>query len=610
MRTSIGILILVAMVIGGSLQSTANIQKKSVPSHTFGWKAESFLLDGKPFVIRSGEMHYPRVPREYWRDRMRKMRAMGLNTICTYIFWNLHEPRPGQFDFSGNLDIAAFVRMAQEEGLWVIVRPGPYICTEWDFGGLPSWLLATPDMKVRSTEPRFLKAAEGYMQRVGHELAPLLITHGGPIILTQVENEYGSFGNDHQYMTAIKQMIIKAGFDGTLYTSDGPGMRNLEGGTLPDTLSVINFGGGNPAGEFASFAKFRQNVPLMIGEYWIGWFDHWGEKHHTTPPQESAQGVEWVLSRGISFNLYMFHGGSSFGFMNGANLGRRYEPDISGYDYDSPLDEAGRPTQKFFAIRDVIKKHLPSGEALPEMPAALPMIAIPSVELNMSAPLLATVAKPIQSERPQTMEALGQDYGFILYRKKIDNPVKGKLEITEARDYAVVVQGEKLLGTLDRRTDQKSLEVELQANAPLDILVENMGRVNFGPRSLDDRKGITEKVMINGEELKNWNIYTLPLKTLAGLKFSATPVSAPAFHQGSFILNNIGDTFLDMRGWGKGVVWVNGHNLGRYWHIGPQQSLFVPSGWLKKGRNEIIVLDLESGGKRSVQGLKDPVYGN
>ena len=582
------------------------------PAHTFGWQGEQFQLDGQPFLILSGEMHYPRVPRAYWRDRMRKMKAMGLNTLCTYIFWNLHEPKPGQFDFTGNLDVATFIRTAQEEGLWVIVRPGPYICTEWEFGGFPSWLLATPEMKVRSNDPKFLKAAENYMKRVGQELAPLQITRGGPIIMAQVENEYGSFGNDHVYMNAVREMMRAAGFEITLYTSDGPQDRLLAGGTLPDVLSVINFGMGNTAKEFESFAKFRQNVPRMCGEYWIGWFDHWGENHHTTPASKAAEGLDWMFSHGISVNLYMFHGGTTFGFMNGANFGRAYEPDISAYDYDSPLDEAGRPTEKFFILRDVIKKYLPQDTTLPALPQPLPMIEIPRFELKESAALLASLdelaGKPVRSDKPQTMEAVGQDYGFILYRKRLDRAMKGALEITEARDYAVIQQGDKRLGVLDRRLKQSKLDVELTPAQPLDILIENMGRVNFGPQLVSDRKGITEKVTLGGDELTVWEIYSLPLADLSRLSFSTKPKTGPAFYRSTFTLESVGDTFFDLRGWGKGAVWINGHNLGRYWRIGPQQTLCVPSSWLQKGRNEIIVLDLEDGGQRSIQGLKDAVY--
>jgi len=579
------------------------------PTHSFTSRADQFLLDGAPFLIRSGEMHYPRVPRPYWRDRMRKMRAMGLNTLCTYVFWNLHEPEPGKFDFTGNLDLAEYIRTAQAEGLYVLLRPGPYICTEWDFGGLPSWLLSTPDIKVRSADPRFLQAAARYMTRLGKEVAGLQIHRGGPILMVQVENEYGSFGSDHEYMGAVRHMIQDAGFDCQLYTSDGSGKSNLAGGTLDGVLSVINFGdGSNPEREFANFAAFRQNVPRMCGEFWYGWFDHWGEQHHTSKPKPGADGVEWMLSRGISFNLYMAHGGTTFGFMSGANWSRAYQPDTSAYDYDAPLDEAGRPTAKFHAIRDVTMKHLGAGETLPEPPAPLPMIAIPRFELTESAPLAARLPKPISSKKPLTMEAVGQDYGFILYRHRPARAAKGTLEVTEARDYAVVSQGERRLGVLDRRQRQSKLEVELTAGEPLDILVENMGRINFGPQLVSDRKGITEKVTLNGEELTPWEIYPLPIADPARWPFSTKPAAAPALHRGTFRLTATGDTFLDMRGWGKGIVWVNGHNLGRYWRIGPQQSLFVPAPWLKPGANQIIVLDLEEHGPRSIQSATDPVY--
>ena len=585
---------------------------KGAAGHTFGTEGDQFLLDGKPFVIRSGAMHYPRVPRAYWRDRMKKMRALGLNTLETYVFWNLHERRPGEFDFRGNLDLAEYIRMAQAEGLWVLLRPGPYICSEWDFGGLPAWLLGVPGMRVRSNSPEFLKPAGAYLYRVGTETAGLQITHGGPILMVQVENEYGSFGHDHDYMRAVQRMIRDAGFDVTLYTSDGSGKENLAGGTLDDCLSVINFGDtSDPESEFANFAAFRRNVPRMCGEFWVGWFDHWGEKHHTTAPNRAAQGLEWMLSRGTSFNLYMAHGGSSFGYMSGANFSRVYEPDVSGYDYDSPIDEAGRPTPKFEAIRSVIRKHLPAGTILPEVPAPLPMIAIPRFELRESAPLTAGLTDPARSAAPLPMEKIGkraQSYGLILYRTRIDRAMKGTLEVTEARDYAVILQGERRFGALDRRKRQSKLEVDLEPGKPLDILVFNLGRVNFGPHLVDDSKGITEKVTLNGEELAGWEIYPLPFDEPGKMPYSAGRTSGPALYRGSFQLSELGDTFLDLRGWGIGAVWVNGRNLGRYWKVGPQQSLFAPAPWLRTGANEVIVLDLEEGADRSIAGVKNPIY--
>ncbi len=571
--------------------------------HSFGYAGEHFLLDGKPFVIISGEMHYPRVPRPYWRDRMRKMRALGLNTLCTYVFWNVHEPEPGKFDFTGNLDVAEYIRTAQGEGLWVILRPGPYICSEWDFGGLPSWLLSAPDLKVRTTDPRFLEAAAKYLKRVGEQLAPLQITRGGPIIMVQVENEYGSFGSDHDYMNAIRGIIRDAGFEVTLYTADGPDKKNLEGGTLPDLPAAINFGQGDPSPEFAKFAGFRQGVPRLCGEYWAGWFDHWGERHRATSPEGAAQGLDWMLSRGISVNLYMFHGGTSWGFMSGANFDGNYQPDVSSYDYDAPLDEAGRPTRKFFLMRETIKRYLPAGSQLPELPEPLPMIEIPRFELREAAALAGLLGNPILSEHPKTMEALGQLYGFVLYRKRVAKRTRGLLEIEGVRDYAVVSQGTRRLGLLDRRLRQESLEVELESGEPLDILVENMGRVNFGPCLVDNRKGIVGPVTLDGSVLTGWENYPLPMTDLSALRFSTSKVTEPAFLQGQFKVSSLGDTFLDMRGWGKGYVWLNGHNLGRYWRIGPQQCLFLPATWLNEGVNQVVVLDLEPSNHRTLQGL-------
>ncbi|MEP6755842.1 MAG: beta-galactosidase [Chthonomonadales bacterium] len=590
-----------------ALSSSARIQPRG-DARSFTVSGNQFQLDGKPYIIRSGEMHYPRVPRQYWRQRMHMAKAMGLNTICTYVFWNLHEQTPGKFDFTGNLDVAEFVRTAQREGLNVIVRPGPYICTEWEWGGFPGWLFANPNITVRSTDPLFMQAASRYIKRVGKELAPLTMAHGGPIIMCQVENEYGSYGKDKEYLGGIRKMIRDSGIDCQLYTSDGPGDSMLNGGTLPDIPSVINFGGGNPAGEFAEFDKFRKNVPLMCGEYWIGWFDHWGEKHHTTLPDESAKGVEWMLSRGISFNLYMFHGGSSWGFMNGANFSNVYEPDISAYDYDSPLDEAGRPTEKFFRLRQVISKHLSPGEVLPAAPPIAAVKPIEPIYLHESAKVGDLCGKPVKSDKPMTMEAMGQNFGAILYRWTPKIAEKGELLLSELHDYAVVMQNSRVFGTLDRRKKQDRLMVDLVAGKPLEIFVENMGRVNFGKHIVDDRKGILGAVTLAGRELKGWENFTLPMENLSKLQFTEAMVIGPAFHRGTFELDKPHDTFLDLSKWGKGNVWVNNHNLGRYWNIGPQQTLFLPANWLKSGVNVVVVLDLESTGDRMLSGVANPIY--
>ncbi len=578
-----------------------------VPHHLTA-QGEQFMLDGKPFIIRSGEMHYPRVARPYWRDRMRKMRAMGLNTLCTYVFWNLHESKRGKFDFKGNLDLAAFIKTAQEEGLYVIVRPGPYICTEWEWGGFPAWLFQIPGIKVRSADPKFLDAAARYVKQVGHQIAPLLGKNGGPIILAQVENEYGSFGSDKVYMNAVRKMMQDAGIDTTYYTSDGPGQNMLNGGTLPDVLSVINFGQGNPEPEFREFAKFRTNVPKMCGEYWCGWFDHWGEEHHRTGAKEAADGVEWMLSRGISFNLYMAHGGSSFGFMSGANYGGAYEPDISAYDYDSPLDEAGRVTPKFSAIRNVIKKYLPAGETIPEAPSSPSLLSIPNITFSESASISQLLGTPQKSEMPKSVEELKQDLGLTLYRTQNAAAKSGVLKVDDARDYATIMSNGIPQGTLDRRKKEKTVNVNLPANSTLDILVENMGRVNFGPRLVDDHKGIIGNVSFGGTVLKGWDQYTLPLNDLSALAFSNSIQSGPAFYRAHFELKKVGDTFIDTRNLGKGFVWVNGHNLGRFWRIGPQQTLFTPAMWLKKGENEIVVFDYDFALGKTIQGVMDPIY--
>jgi len=600
--------------VSGQAQAGNGGGARGPAGRTFGWKGSDFLLDGKPFIVRSGEMHYPRVPRAYWRDRFRKAKAMGLNTLTTYVFWSLHEPKRGQFDFTGNLDIAEFVREAKEEGLFVIVRPGPYICTEWEFGGIPAWLLAEPDMKVRTSDDRFMEAAGKYLIEVGKQLAPLEIANGGNILMVQVENEYGSFGKDNEYIAAVRDMIRTAGFSGQLFTSDGSLDYMLQNGTLPDALSVINFDSSDdPMKEFANFAKFRQGVPRMTGEYWIGWFDHWGEKRHTVNPEIVARGVDTMLRSGISFNLYMFHGGTTFGFMNGANYSSKepFQPDTSSYDYDSPLDEAGRPTTKYFAIRDVIRKYLPPGEVLPEVPVSAELIEIPAFELEQSADLLSLLGKPTSSVSPLSMEQVGQNYGFVLYRTKLERDLSGVLMI-EARDYAHVFVNGSLIGKLDRRKGESSIAVDARAGSILEILVENGGRLNFGKDFIFDRKGINGRVTLDGTAIENWQIFSLPLDDLSRLKFrrNTKPGPGPTFYRGSFKLHTLGDTYLDTTMWGKGHVWVNGHHLGRYWKIGPQQTLFVPAGFLKKGKNEVIVLETDTPRKTTLMGVKAQIFGN
>jgi len=585
-------------------------QNAAAPVHSVGIAGDQFVLDGKPLQIISGELHYERIPREYWRDRLKKARAMGLNTVSTYVFWNVHEPRPGVYDFSGMNDVAAFVRMAQEEGLYVILRPGPYSCAEWDLGGFPAWLLADPEIVLRSSDEKFLAPAERWLQRLGRELAPLQITRGGPIIAVQVENEYGSFGSDTNYLKRILAALRSAGLgEVLLYTADGGD--ELTAGTLPDIHAVVNFGPGDAKEEFAKLQKFRPGrpMPMMSGEYWAGWFDHWGEKHHDTDVAQQAQELDWILSQGYSINLYMFHGGTSFGFMNGANWEKVYEPDVTSYDYDSPVSESGALTRKYFAFRDVIAKHRP-GVPMPDPPGPLPVIEVPEFELAESTPLWANLPASHSVARPRSMETFGQSYGYILYRTRVKGPVKGELQIRELRSYARVFVDGKLVGTLDRRKKQDRLPIEASADSRLDILVEGTGRINFTTELRNERQGINSAVTLAGKELSGWQVFPLPMDDLSKLKFHESLKNAPAgpaFYRGHFDLRETGDTFLDTRGWGKGAVWINGHAVGRFWNLGPQQTLYVPAPSLRKGSNEIVVFTKSQPQDARLRGLRQPI---
>ena len=612
MKTAIYVLLQVAAAIYQSYAPLATtVQSGAIAPVTIA--GDHFVRNGKPYQIISGSIHYVRVPRAYWRDRLQKARAMGLNTVETYAFWNLHEPKPGVFNFSGQLDIAAFIRMAQEEGLNVILRPGPYVCAEWEAGGLPAWLFADPMVKVRTKDPRFLEAADRYLSRLGKEVAGLQAAHGGPIIAVQIENEYGSFGSDRVYMQDIRQSLIRAGFgDSILFTSDG--VDELPNDALPDVLAVINYGPGEARKDFAKLATLRPHQPMMTGEYWDGWFDAWGDKQHIhTDAGAQAKEVEWILGQGYSLNLYMFHGGTSFGFMNGANYGSPpgspYTPQTTSYDYDAALDEAGRPTKKYYLLRDVIQKH--TGISPSPLPEPIPIAAHPKFSLVDSASLWDNLPAPIKSEKPRSMENFGQSYGYILYRKHVAEPLAGTLALDDLRDYAAVYLDRKLVGTLDRRLNQKSLPIRIPGRGTtLDILVENTGRINFGPHLPDGRAGITSSISVDAHELTDWEIYPLPMESSATIQSwkKGVTISGPAFHRGSFTLTTVTDTFLDTSKLGKGFVWVNGHNLGRVWDIGPQESLYLPAPWLRVGENQVVVFDYTDLAKSTLQGLPDPVW--
>lgn len=587
-----------------------NVDYTFAQSHTFKLGDEAFLLDGKPFQMISGEMHYPRIPREAWRQRMKMAKAMGLNTIGTYVFWNLHEPQKGQFDFSGNNDVAEFVKIAKEEGLWVILRPSPYVCAEWEFGGYPYWLEKEDGLVVRSKDPKYLEEYKKYINAVGKQLTPLQLNHGGNILMVQIENEYGSYSNDKEYLAINKQMFIDAGFDGLLYTCDPkPAVKD---GHLPGLLPAVN-GIDNPA-EVKAIIKENHNGkgPFYIAEWYPAWFDWWGTKHHTVPAEKYVNRLDSVLAAGISINMYMFHGGTTRGFMNGANYNDQspYEPQISSYDYDAPLDEAGNATEKFMKFRTVIQKHLSAGQALPPVPKAKPVIVIPDIRLKQSTSLFDILPAPKLNPEPLTFEDLNQAYGFVLYRTTVDGGVSGTLKIKDLRDYGIVYINGKRVGVLDRRLKQDSLQVDLpKGKVKLDILVENLGRINFGPYLLKNKKGITEHVLFSGKELKNWKMYGLPFSTIKGIAFKAGKINAgsPVIKKGTFDLKEVADTYLDMRSWGKGVVWVNGHNLGRYWSIGPQQTIYLPAEWLKKTNNEVVVLELLKPEQATLKTLNKPI---
>ena len=568
-----------------------------------------FLLDGQPFVIRSGEMHYPRVPREYWGHRLRMIRALGLNTVSTYLFWSEHEPRPGRFGFTDNLDVAEFCRQAQQEGLKVIVRPGPYVCAEWDMGGLPWWLLKRPDGGLRSRQPAFLEPAQRYLRAVGEELAPLQVTQGGPIILVQVENEYDGFGRDKEYIGALRGTLEGAGFQVPFFTSEmGWALRK---GASDGLFRTVSGNSRDVEKQMAGLRAFQPEGPLMCGEYYLGWFDSWGRSHATSGP-DVVKPVDWMLSQRISFNLYMVHGGTSFGFASGAN-DNPFRPQPTSYDYDAPISEAGWATPKYHALRELIAKRLGPGERLPEIPPRHPVIAVPSLEFAEVAPLLEFLPKPRKLGRPRCMEACDQAHGCILYRTTLPKGGGEKLEIREVHDFGLVFLDGKRIATLDRGRKQNSLKLPARdRDMTLDLLVEAMGRVNYGD-SLSDRKGITERVdVVSGSgsrEQTGWEAFSFPLNSqdLLKLKFKRGKTDLPAYYRSHFDLKETGDTFLDLRTWGKGVVWVNGHNLGRFWRIGPQQTLYCPGPWLKKGRNELIVLELTGAERHVIAGLKEPV---
>ena len=563
--------------------------------HTFALAGDDFLLDGKPFQIISGEMHPARIPDAYWRQRIRMAKAMGCNTVAVYVFWNYHETAEGRFDFTtGSHDIARFMRICQEDGLWVLLRPGPYVCAEWDFGGLPPYLLRIPDLKVRCLDTRYMAAAERYIRALARVVKPLQASEGGPILMVQIENEYGSYGNDRNYLERLRQVWQEAGIHMPFYTADGATTTMLEAGTLPGAAVGLDPGTSNA--QFDLARRMNPGVPVFASEIYPGWLTHWGEQWQRPDIGPVLKQLQTLLDNHRSFNLYLVHGGTNFGFWAGANSGGKgYEPDVTSYDYDAPVNEQGRATAKYQALRELLGRYRTGGAALPDIPAAIPAIAIPPVAMRPYASIWGNLPAPVASVQPRPMETFGQYHGLMVYETTLVGQKSGALLITELHDYATVFVDGHYIGKLDRRAGEQTFTLPRTQNARpvLTILVEAMGRINFA-QSMIDRKGITDRVTLGGMTLMNWRVYPLPLDDdfIARLPEGKVDERPGVFFRGSFDLTEPADTFLDLSGYRKGIVWVNGHNLGRYWDIGPQKRLYCPAPWLRAGRNEIVVLDL------------------
>ena len=578
-------LLLSSLLACGLLGNTSCSAPQGEP-HDFSVGKQTFLLDGKPFVVKAAEMHYTRIPAEYWEHRIEMCKALGMNTICIYAFWNIHEQHPGEFDFEGQNDIARFCKLAQKHGMYIILRPGPYVCSEWEMGGLPWWLLQKKDIELRTNDPYFLERTKLYMNEIGKQLADLQVNQGGNIIMVQVENEYGGYAVDKEYIANIRDIVKGAGFtDVPLFQCDWSSTFQLNG--LDDLLWTINFGtGANIDAQFKALREARPDSPLMCSEYWSGWFDHWGRRHETRDAETMVAGIRDMLDRGISFSLYMTHGGTTFGHWGGANC-----PPYS-------------------------TQYADSGQVIPDVPQPLPVIEIPTIHLDETAPLFDNLPEPQHTDSIKPMEDFNQGWGTILYRTALPEDVaEGTvLLVDEAHDWAQIFADGELLGRLDRRRGDNSLTLPaLKQGTRLDILVEAMGRVNFD-HAIHDRKGITERVQLltdqGRKDLTNWQVYSFPdeAEFAARKHFSkGDKLNGPAYYRATFDLKETGDVFLDMQTWGKGMVWVNGKAIGRFWKIGPQQTLYMPGCWLKKGKNEIVVLDLLGPDRAEIQGLKQPI---
>nr|WP_315034893.1 beta-galactosidase [uncultured Chryseobacterium sp.] len=586
----------------------------------FQIKGGHFLLNEKPFTIYSGEMHYPRVPSQYWKHRLQMMKAMGLNTVTTYVFWNYHEESPGKWNFSGEKDLKKFIKTAQEVGLYVIIRPGPYVCAEWEFGGYPWWLQKDKNLEIRTDNEAFLKQCEKYINQLAKQIVPLQIDNGGPVIMVQAENEFGSYvaqrkdislEQHRKYSHKIKDLLLKSGISVPLFTSDGSSL--FKGGTIEGALPTAN-GEDNIETLKKSVNEYHDGKgPYMVAEYYPGWLDHWAEPFVKVSTEDVVKQTETYIQNGVSFNYYMVHGGTNFGFTNGANYDKNHDiqPDITSYDYDAPISEAGWATPKYNAVRNIFLKI--NQNNLPEVPKPMKVITIPEIQFSRISNLLGLIdqEKPIIDDQPQTFEDLNIGNGYVVYRRKFDKTYKGILEIKRLRDYANVYINGNWIGELNRVNKKYKLNIDIKAGDQMDILVENMGRINYGAEIVHNLKGIISPVTINGIEISgNWQMFPLPFDTFPKHHNTSKNITnlSPVILEAEFNLEETGDTFLDMRKFGKGIVFINGKNLGRYWSkVGPQLTLYVPGVWLKKGKNTIQVFEQIFENTTSINSIDHPI---